>query len=452
MKKHDRRGIRISIVFVLVITIISSIVPISAEATRSLALSQNFVMVQVGSGHAPLTASISNVTWESTNYGVAQYSTAVLGVVSPIEGGYAKVTAKSDNMSASCHVCSYYGQNVANGTYLIRSEKSGRFLTVSSTSLIQRNIGDPLQKWTITATTDGYYTLRVSYKASYLACNTDTTIPTLTETYSSTSDAAKWIIKKIKYGTEDQYVFVPKVLASEGYMLSVNSENNTNGGNLLLQKWNDMTHSLCGWSLHNTADNRAAIPEWKTNMSTVAYHSGDIKTYLFLSATNSTPDYATLNNNFYAGYDTAKSQWSNALDISIATDSLGAQTDIMIYGVTYESYRLLTGAQWPDNALGSTTRALDVYRGYSFVENTNRKISIYETTNLVTMYILLDSESSLMDAVFTHEFGHAVGFDQHSGKSSHIMFPTPTDSGTGYNYTVSADEAHDLKLIYDRYN
>ena len=452
MKFFAKRSICITILVVIAISITGSSIFASAETTQALSLSSDFVMVQVGSGYAPLTASVPNAIWTTTDTAIAQYYPSVSGVVSSIQGGYAKVTANVGNSSASCHVCSYYGQSIANGTYLIRSENSDRFLTVGSSSLIQNNIGLPLQKWMITATDDGYFTLCVSYKLSFLACNTNTSIPSLTETYNSSSDTAKWIIKKVKYDTEDQYVFIPKVFESEGYMLSVNPNNNTNGGQLILQKWSDETHAQCVWSLHNTSNYQNTIPEWKTNMSTVAYHAGDIKTYLFFYAPTSTPDYATLNNNFAAGYNTAKSQWSNALDISIAGDSLSTQTDILIYGVTYESYLSLTGKQWTNNALGSTTRALDVYEGYSFVTNTNKKISIYETTDLVTMYILLDTDSSLMDAVFTHELGHAVGYDQHSIKTSHIMYPTPTDSDLGYNCEVSDDEAHDLKLIYDRYN
>ena len=411
-------------------------------------------MVQVASGHTPLTASLPNVIWSSSDYMTAQYVPEFGGVTASIQGGYAKITATVGNETASCHVCSYYPDAIVNGTYFIKSEKSGRFLTHNSTSFVQKNIGNILQKWTITATNDGYYTLFAAYKYSYLSCNNSGSSPTLSETHDATSDSAKWIIKAVKYDTDNQFILMPKTLASEGYMLSVDANNNTDGGNLILQKWNNESHSLCVWSLHNAFDNRTTIPEWKTNVSKIAYHSGDIKTYLFFYANTSTPSYTTIQSNFFTGHSTAASQWSNALDVSISTDSLSTDTDILVYGVTYESYQSLTGKIWPDTVLGKTTPALDVDRGYSFVENTNKKVRIYETTDLVTMYIILGTDTSLVNAIFTHEMGHAIGFDQHSSNPSHIMYYCTTDNedGDDCNYTVSADEAHDLKLIYDRYN
>lgn len=453
MKVNIMRKISIILLCVIVISNVGSIAPASAGITQALYLSDDFIMVQVNAGCTPLTASLPNVTWTSSDYATAQYDVTQAGVKSTMQGGYAKIEAKVGNTSASCDVCSYYSQVLPSGTYYISSGLSNRFLTVGSSSIIQQNIGTSLQKWTVTPTDDGYYTLCVSYKCSYLACNTTGSTPTLTETYDSTSESAKWIIKLIKYDdTEDQYILMPKTLASDGYMLSVDATNNTNGGDLILQKWNQNTHTLCGWSFHDAYDAHATIPEWKTNVTTIAYHSGDINTYLFFHANSSTPSYTALQSNFYTGYSTASNQWNNALDISITADSLSTATDILVYGVTSESYQSLTGKVWSDVSLGSTTSVKDEEKGYSFVQNTNKKIYIWETTELVTMYILLDTDSSLIDAVFTHEMGHAIGFEQHSSNSTHIMYRIVTESGTGYNCTVSESEAHDLKLIYDRYN
>lgn len=156
--------------------------------------------------------------------------------------------------------------------------------------------------------------------------------------------------------------------------------------------------------------------------------------------------------NFLNGCSGAVGRWSDALDVNVTTSSSSAEIDIRMYGVTPESYTMLTGGQWLDTTLGLTTRALDVDKGYSFVSGTNKRINIYETTETVTIYILLDTDSTFMESIITHELGHAVGFDQHSNNSSHIMYPTPTYDGLEYRCAISADEAHDLKLIYDRYN
>ena len=247
MKKHSKRSISITLSFVLTVAFICSIVSASAEMSQSLSLSTDFVMVQVGSGYTPLTASLPNVVWSSSDSATAQYVTEYSGVISPIKEGYAMITAESGNQSASCHICSYHTEAIPNGTFFITNGESGRFLTYQSPSFVQKNIGASLQRWTITATDDGYYTLCLSYRYSYLACNTSGSTPTLTETYDSTSDTAKWIIKVVKYDAtaDTQYILMPKTLASEGYMLSIDANNNTDGGSLVLQKWNENTHTLC---------------------------------------------------------------------------------------------------------------------------------------------------------------------------------------------------------------
>ena len=84
MKKHTIRRIHISLLCALAIAIIGSIVPASAETTASLSLSNDFLMVQVASGHTPLTASLPNVIWSSSDYMTAQYVPEFGGVTASI--------------------------------------------------------------------------------------------------------------------------------------------------------------------------------------------------------------------------------------------------------------------------------------------------------------------------------------------------------------------------------
>ena len=202
----------------------------------------------------------------------------------------------------------------------------------------------------------------------------------------------------------------------------------------------------------NSATNYLGIHEhWNSDVSTAFYYSGEIRAYSFYWETTDALN-SICRNNFYQGYNSAKSQWNDALDINIISDSLSSDTDIVIFGVTEEQYYNMTGEYWPDSRLGVTQYANIISRGYMIDQNNNKMYQIGEAQGTAMIYVVADEISASATNTIVHEMGHALGYQGHSQTLDDIMAPAIAASSNNIPTILTQNDIDHLSCIYEVFN
>lgn len=425
----------------------------------SITISDEILLLWPDDEYVPLSASASNgeeLIWTSNDFLIASYDAGLGGVVAEGIPGFVQITArlKSNNkISATCVVVVLDEPSVFNGSYFLKNVYSNRFLTANSTSSItQNNIEEMKQQWLIQPTDDGYYNIQNTSNNAYLAISRVTYPPTIKMSNNPDNMLSKWRIAWV----EGKYIICPKYIGSKDYILSIDNSDNISGGNIILAHISDYfaySDSLqhLRWYI-NSATNYLGIHEhWNSDVSTAFYYSGEIRAYSFYWETTDALN-SICRNNFYQGYNSAKSQWNDALDINIISDSLSSDTDIVIFGVTEEQYYNMTGEYWPDSRLGVTQYANIISRGYMIDQNNNKMYQIGEAQGTAMIYVVADEISASATNTIVHEMGHALGYQGHSQTLDDIMAPAIAASSNNIPTILTQNDIDHLSCIYEVFN
>ncbi len=424
----------------------------------SITISDEILLLWPDDEYVPLSASASNgedIVWMSHNYLIASYDTELGGVVAEGMSGFVQITARlksSNKVAATCMVIVLEEPSGFNGSYFLKNVYSGRFLTSNSTSSItQSNIEGTKQQWVIQPTNDGYYNIQNTSNDVYLAISRVTDPPTIRTSNNPDTMLSKWRIASIN----GSIIICPKYIYTKNYILSINRSSNISGGNIVLADLSDYfkySESLqhLRWGIKSTTNYYGTHDHWNSDVQTAYYYSGDITVYPFYWDTTDALN-STYRNNFHQGYNSAQSQWSEALNINMVANSLSSNTDIVVFGVNEEQYYNMTGKYWADRRLGVTQYPNILSRGYMIDQDNNEFYQIGEAQGMAVIYILSDSILASATNTIVHEIGHALGYQGHALNLDDIMAEAGAAGSDNTPTILTQDDIDHLARVYEQF-
>lgn len=161
----------------------------------------------------------------------------------------------------------------------------------------------------------------------------------------------------------------------------------------------------------------------------------------------------------YNGVSSAVVAWSNVntgVSIDAYASSQSSDTDLVFYIGTRDEMEDIvpTGSVVDAEAIGYTWRGTGIGTPVHYASFGQKTIDIYEVPEDQGIYIFSwDTQLNTyqMATVFTHEMGHALGWEGHYTGTNDLMCTnqtTMTNWGTQYIYPSYADVAH----LYQVYN
>lgn len=335
-----------------------------------------------------------------------------------------------------------YLDPILNGTYFIQNIGTSRYMDVEGPStaagaIIQQwNFHTGTQaKWNIERQSDGFYTIQSVYSGKYVGVETTANNAAIKQYSTNSGEGTRWAFVP---STSGNYIIIAKS-AINGRVLSVPSESNENGTNLIQYTYSDNDNYKDEWTIYNVNEYKGKLNYWNDSGDTVSYWS-------------STPDVyrEKIENDIYfcynTGVNTAISQWQSAFGVTYNSVNKSA-AEIESYGLTEAQYKTLTGVSWNTGNTGLTSWT---YYNMGYVTYGNKVKNIKRQAHAI-VYIIYDptnirTEAALKKTV-THEFGHALGYSGHSPTSTDVMYASSHE-----NYTLKSAEINHLTQVYDLMN
>jgi predicted Zn-dependent protease len=147
-------------------------------------------------------------------------------------------------------------------------------------------------------------------------------------------------------------------------------------------------------------------------------------------------------------FNHAKAQWNLAGIYSQQVQTLGTNADIVCYGGYPVELQARTGIFIESSVYGITATTSDIYNSNaSFSYNGQTKYH-YKLSKAIVCIVDRNISENQFKNIFTHEYGHALGWDGHSqtqynGAVINVMYAHPT----GTTSLSPADKRH-LKQFY----
>lgn len=159
------------------------------------------------------------------------------------------------------------------------------------------------------------------------------------------------------------------------------------------------------------AYNELDINYWYSNSNEVAFWSSVPNAYAL--KLNSNYSFA-----FDGAFSHARTQWNGAGVVSAWTTLMNA-ANIMCYGGTYSQIYSYTGVNVPitDSGLTSATSVFSFY--LNWIGQTKY---LYRNTSATVYIVDLGADQDHLFKTFTHELGHAMGWEGHSSEPTDVMY------------------------------
>lgn len=359
---------------------------------------------------------------------------------SPYNSAQLTFTDKITRVSGSCYITI---TEISNGTYFIKNRQSTYYARVKDDTLtngqnvVQHSlVGDNAEHWIFNLNSDtGYYSIKTAKSGStayYLAVSDDATtqnkpVVIRSATESTLTDGMKWRIEKTTNGA---YKLCPKTGEANGYVLATTTSNATNNKNLIQGAYVQNTSYRDEWLLNHTT-----LDCWYSDSNEVAYWASSPT--LYVDNNYNMPTFY-----FNSGVNSAKSQWTSALSISMQS-STQELARIKCYGSTAADLYTRFGVVFDDNCGGLTYTTYVSNSVSTTYWGGNRKT--IRQLNRATIYVPY-KEISYSDQIDTvvHEFGHALGYLGHSSSKTDVMYYKVQSS-----YTLKASDISHLAQFYN---
>ena len=167
-----------------------------------------------------------------------------------------------------------------------------------------------------------------------------------------------------------------------------------------------------------------SIGRWGTHNFTIYRHKMNTNGYFF----------------FLSAFQHSVSQWASALPISItAVNTPGSQT-FSVYGGTVSELATLGYTSLPSGINGITYYSCSAEGGWSYGTSTMQG---YKYTSATCLILDNGNTSDQYKKTTTHEMGHALGWQGHSGNAADIMYST----GSSVTNLTFRDQDH-LSQVY----
>lgn len=340
---------------------------------------------------------------------------------------YAKqICAEEDApLSGGPYLLINYTQIIPDGVYYIQSNENNSWYIDGSVSASgsYAEIGDfdaEKSKYEIKRESDGYYSIKSVYTGNYLQVEDHSSSTGAKITYYGwyTRNGTKWMFNQLSNGS-----YTISARCGEGKVISIASS----GDGLVQQSYTSGTDYCDEWNIicmPGTTLSKS-LSEWitvqndnTTAMSKVGMWLYSPKVYVDTSGISSSVN--------LSGYvDQAINLWNNALDMNIErlNSSSSGLADIVIYGVTRESYYSKTKSEWDNTLVGKTIVPQNTALGCYIAEynNQQKNIHVLSKNDNIVIYVLCEDNSYIQTTV-SHEIGHSLGFFGHSTETASILY------------------------------
>lgn len=187
-------------------------------------------------------------------------------------------------------------------------------------------------------------------------------------------------------------------------------------------------------------DNNSYRDEWKVSL--IYWNSNENYSLYWKDAPSYYSKKIDSSNTFYfdSGVNSAITQWSNALSMSLDYET-ESKADIKIYGASRDYLVNVMGVNIGTNTVGLTE---NTFLGDSITFDYFGVTKTIKPTLEAKVYICSGGlgEANQKNVV-VHEFGHALGYVGHSGNSNDVMY---TNNHSGF--TLTQNDINHLKFIY----